>query len=98
MGTYLFDQYTVLHLATGIVAYFFGVSWYSWLFWHTVFEYVENTPNGMHIINTYLKVWPGGKPHADTFINNVGDTIGAMVGWMIAYVIDVEGTKRGWYH
>lgn len=97
MGLYLFDQYTILHMATGIIAYFFGISWYAWLILHTIFECVENTQKGMYIINTYIKIWPGGKPQQDSFINNIGDTIGTMLGWFIAYIFDVIGKKYNWY-
>ena len=51
---------------------------------HTVFELSENTKTGMWFINTYLKAWPGGKSHADTWFNILGDTIYAMLGWVAA--------------
>ena len=44
MGYQLFDKYTYLHFAMGIVAYF-------WNILHTIFEIVENTQMGM---NNYI--------------------------------------------
>tara|TARA_Y100000310_G_scaffold331842_1_gene406195 strand:+ start:529 stop:750 length:222 start_codon:yes stop_codon:yes gene_type:complete len=64
---------------------------------HTLFEIVENTAWGMGIINTYFKFWPGGKPQADAILNNVGDTLGAIVGWVSAYFLDRWGAQHGWY-
>jgi hypothetical protein len=87
MGVKLFDQYTYLHFAVGIVVYFFDISILQWIVLHTIFEIIENTPMGMNIINTYITFWPGGKPRADTIINSFGDTIGAVIGWISAYYL-----------
>jgi hypothetical protein len=97
MGTQLFDQYALLHFATGIVVYFWGVNIWVWLLIHTIFEWFENTQTGMHLINTYVSIWPGGKPTADTLTNSIGDTIAALLGWFLAYALDIYGSKRGWY-
>ena len=87
MGVKLFDKYTYLHFAVGIVVYFFDISILQWIVLHTIFEIIENTPMGMNIINKYITFWPGGKPSADTIINNIGDTIGAVIGWISAYYL-----------
>ncbi len=42
---------------------------------------------GMKFINQ-ISGWPGGKPYADSFINNVGDTIGFVLGWIVAKWVD----------
>lgn len=97
MGARLFDQYTYLHFAIGIVAYFWNISIVNWFILHTIFEVVENTPTGMKFINTYIPFWPGGKPKSDSIINNIGDTIGAISGWISAYYLDQIGNKYGWY-
>jgi hypothetical protein len=88
MGYQLFDKYTYLHFAMGIVAYFWNISLPNWLILHTIFEIVENTQTGMNIINKYIVFWPGGKQNADSIINNVGDTLGAALGWLSAYYLD----------
>ncbi len=87
MGVKLFDTYTLLHFAVGIVFYYWNVSFVNSFIAHTVFEFAENTPLGMKIINNFT-YWPGGKPSADSFTNNVGDTIGFVIGWLLAYIID----------
>jgi len=98
MGKNFLDQYSLLHIASGIVAYFFGISFKTWNIFHTVFEVVENTNNGMRFINRYLPFWPGGKPYPDSVVNMFGDTISAAIGWMLANWLDKKGTKLGWYN
>ena len=95
MGNRLFDQYT-LHFAVGVVAYFWNISFLNTFILHTAFEIAENTILGMKLINS-LSFWPGGKPAPDSFINSVGDTIGVLSGWLLAYALDRIGTERGWY-
>ena len=97
MGTKLFDQYTYLHFASGIVSYFWNLSFIIWIVVHTIFEICENTQVGVNFINKYLFFWPGGKPKADSNINILGDTIGALIGWGSAYYLDKIGAKYKWY-
>ena len=97
MGKYLLDQFTLLHFSVGVIVYFWGISLPSWILLHTLFEILENTKIGRNVINKYIKFWPGGKPKADSFINNIGDTIGGVIGWLVSYYLDREGNKRGWY-
>ena len=52
----------------------------------------------MDIINNYLKFWPGGKPFRDSFMNIIGDNIGAILGWGVAYYIDKLGSDMGYYN
>jgi hypothetical protein len=96
MGKFTFDQFTYLHFASGIIAYFWGLPIYVWFILHTIFEILENSKFGIKLINKIF-FWPGGKPKADSFINIVGDTIGAMIGWGSAYLVDNVGNKYGWY-
>jgi hypothetical protein len=88
MGYKLFDKFTYLHFAVGIVAYFWNMSLSLWLVVHTIFEFLENTQTGMNIINKYILVWPGGKPQADSITNRIGDTLGGVIGWLSAYYLD----------
>jgi hypothetical protein len=97
MGKLLIDQYSLLHFAFGIIAYFFDVSLKNWFIFHTLFELLENSRTGIYIINQYFIFWPGGKPYPDTFINNIGDTIFTLLGWLSAYYLDKLGNKYGWY-
>jgi hypothetical protein len=90
MGNLFFDQYSILHMASGIVAYFWGIKLNYWIIIHVLFEYLENTEIGMKFINNTLKnIWPGGKEKADTFMNSmIGDNFFAILGWCIAYYFD----------
>jgi hypothetical protein len=97
MGKNFLDQYSILHVASGVVAYFWGVSAPTWFFTHLAFEAVENTTAGMKLINDSLTFWPGGKPRADEFLNIVGDNVSAMAGWYLAFKLDQRGKEKGWY-
>lgn len=88
MGKKSIDQFTLLHFAVGVVSYFWGFTFGWFLLIHTLFEYVENTGAIMTIIDKYIKIWPGGKPHKDTLENSVFDTIAAMFGWILASILD----------
>jgi len=71
---------------------FFGLPLIWWIVLHTLFEISENTKFGINIINNYVKFWPGGKPHPDSLINIIGDTIGTFIGWLSAYGVDKIGS------
>lgn len=88
MGTALFDNYTYLHFAVGVVIYYFGIKLLPWVVIHTAFEVGENTDIGMNFINKCLPFWPGGKTQADSLTNSIGDTIGAVLGWLSASYLD----------
>lgn len=95
MGQKTFDQFSLLHFASGIMAYFWGLPFIWWIIIHIVFEYVENTKLGMIFINKYVPFWPGGKQQADTFMNSmVGDNVSAAVGWIFASMIDKYYQKQ----
>lgn len=93
----MFDQYSLLHLATGIIAYFWGINIITWTALHSIFEILENTPLSVYFVNKYIPMWPGGKEKTDSAINMVGDTIAAIIGWFIAYYTDCIGVKYDWY-
>jgi hypothetical protein len=96
MGLQFLDQYSFLHFASGVVAYFFGIPFNAWFFINIVFEVFENSEFGMNIINK-ITFWPGGKTFPDAFINIVGDIISVMLGWAAAYGIDYLGKKYEWF-
>ena len=52
---------------------------------------------GVTIINKYIVFWPRGKPKSDSIINILGDTLGAVFGWVSAYYLDQFGNKNNWY-
>ena len=51
MGKFLFDKFTYLHFATGVVIYYWGISLFHWLIAHTIFEIIENTSYGIYFID-----------------------------------------------
>ena len=51
MGIHLIDQYSLLHFASGIIAYFAGVPFIAWVVMNFIFEAIENSGPGMSLIN-----------------------------------------------
>jgi electron transfer flavoprotein alpha/beta subunit len=84
MGQSWFDEYSLLHFASGIVAFFWGLTFSTWFVLHALFEIVENTDIGRKFINEHITMWPGGKPSADSSSNMIGDQASAMLGWWCA--------------
>ncbi len=85
----LTNEYTLLHVAAGIIAYYWGLPLIGWLIVHALFEYIENTKIGMNLINNYIPTWPGGKQTKETFFQSmVSDNFFAVVGWLIASFVD----------
>ena len=98
MGQKFLDQYSFLHYAVGVVAYFWGIPLLFAVFAHVIFEYIENTNYGITFINTTLHgIWPGGKPAADSLLNQFGDTIAFGTGWLAAKWVNDFGKARNWY-
>jgi hypothetical protein len=89
MGLRAFDQYSLLHFAVGVVAYFWSISLFITIAVHILFEFIENTPVGMDLINTYfLQWWPGGKTHPDNLLNRTSDVAFTGLGWVLSYQLD----------
>ena len=93
MGKYFLDQYSLLHFAAGVVAYFWGIDFKLWLVLNIVFEIVENQPIFMNMLNN-INIWPGGKSAPDSFINSIGDILCGMIGWILAMYLDDYIKKR----
>jgi hypothetical protein len=87
MGKSFADKYSYLHFVTGSLVYYWGISLSLWIVLHTLFEIFENTSWGVHIIDTYITLWPGGKKSTDSFINIVGDTVFTILGWLLSHYI-----------
>jgi len=95
MGFQFFDQYSLLHFAAGVIAYFLGLGFWLWFVINIFFEWIENTPDGLILLNR-LKFWPGGKKYSDSMINRTGDVFFCMLGWLTAKVLDMYGKKNQW--
>lgn len=89
MGRNFIDRFSLLHLATGIISYYWGISESVFLVGHVAFEFLENTDTGMRTINAF-PYWPGGKTHADSYLNMVGDTLSGWAGWRLASMLDTK--------
>ena len=87
MGENTFDRYSFLHFSVGAVAYYWDINLKNLIILHTLFEFLENTVEGIKLINKF-KYWPGGKDKADSPLNMLGDTISVILGWFAAYIIN----------
>lgn len=85
MGVNFTDQFSLLHFATGIIAYFWEITLLNWFFLHLIYEIFTNTNYGIYFINHYT-FWPGGKLNYDSLINILGDQVWALIGWLFAYL------------
>jgi hypothetical protein len=91
MGTEFTDAYSLLHFSVGVIVRHWNISLISWIILHSVFEFLENTNIGMDFINKYITMWPGGKPMPDSFLNNIGDSLYSIIGWVAAdYFLNVQ--------
>lgn len=82
------DRYSLLHFATGVVAYFWGLSFWQWFLIHALFELLENTQAGMRFVRRHFDwFWPGGKEYPDPWINSLGDQCFAMAGWLLPWLV-----------
>ena len=86
MGDSFTDRYSLLHFGSGVIARFLGIHKVVWLLIHILFELVENSKYGMEFINL-LPFWPGGKDHADSWNNMLGDTFYAVLGHYVAFML-----------
>jgi hypothetical protein len=87
MGQSFVDKYSLLHLASGIVAFYFGIPLVLWILIHFLFEVLENSPEGVYFIDHYIPFWPGGKKQPDSYVNSLGDEFFAILGWILAYIL-----------
>ena len=72
MGVHFTDQFSLLHFASGIIAFFWEISLIKWFILHIVYELFTNTHFGINFINKYT-FWPGGKLNFDTTVNIIGE-------------------------
>ena len=99
MGVYFTDQFSLLHAATGVIAYFWNISLITGFLIHLAFEFFENSAIGIRFIQKYIInpgffSWPGGKRVPDSPINMLGDNVYFVIGWLLAYVSDYYGNNR----
>ena len=86
MGINFTDQFSLLHFATGIIAFFWKISFLNWFIIHLIYEFFTNTSWGIYFINKYT-FWPGGKLDYDTIVNMIGDQFWSLFGWLFSYFI-----------
>lgn len=86
MGVYFTDQFSLLHFAGGIVAFFWKIPLWIWFWLHLAYEWATNTSPGIYFINHYTP-WPWGHLQRDSLRNITGDQVYGVIGWIFAYSI-----------
>ena len=85
------DQYSLLHFASGVTAYFWGVGPWWWFFGHLAWEGFENSDVGIKLVNQYWH-WPGKTNKLnfkrDSLLNTIGDNVSAQFGYWFAKSLD----------
>jgi len=80
----VFDRWSLVHLGTGVLfGYSSKVSPLAFLLLHSAFEVWENSPAG---ISMWRRFGFGDRPESyrgDSAANIVGDTVSAMLGFML---------------
>lgn len=104
MGFRWFDQYSLLHAAVGVVAYFWNLGFWPAVLTHLAFELAENSGPGVRFLQymtdkqrTYRLPWPGGKTEPDSIQNQMGDNLTFAGGWFLAAWLDQYGKAHDWY-
>ena len=94
----IFDRYTYLHFAGGIIAHYWGFSLFEWFIVHLLLDIIERTYIGKNAIKWIIRFWPVKADETlETYQNIIGDNISAIAGWCSAYLIDVMCQRVGVY-
>ena len=84
MGIYFTDKFSLLHFASGIIAYYWNFSLIVWFVFHLLYEVIENTQTVYKLIDKF-PLWPGGKKAPDYYINSLGDQFYSVLGWVFTH-------------
>ncbi len=88
MGKKVFDTFSLLHFAIGIIAYYWYIPLKLFAIITIIFELIENSTIGITFIKKYMTFWPGSKFKADSFQNILSDIIITLLGWIFANYIN----------
>ena len=96
------DQYSLLHFSVGVILYFWNIPFLYAFLGHFLFEILENTQCGIHMINKYIIdpgyfSWPGEKHYADNNLNIFGDNLSFVIGYVLSYILDIYATKNKYF-
>lgn len=87
MGTNTFDTFSILHFASGIIAYYWGISLHIWIILNIIYEIFDNII-ALELIGS-IKIWPGGKKYKDNLINSFSDVVFGVAGLVTVAMLDI---------
>ena len=94
----IFDNYTYLHFAAGIIAYYWGFTLLEWTVFHLFLDIFERTDFGKKVLHFFIRIWPGRDDNLlESYYNVFGDSASAVLGWLSAYLLDIMLQKIGLY-
>ena len=89
MGKFFFDQFSILHFASGVTAYFWKIISFKWfVLLYILLEIMENSSVGINFVNTYIPFWPRAKQKPESYLNMFSDVLFAVMGWQLTEQLD----------
>ena len=91
MSRQFFDQFSLLHFASGVTAYFWFhhlVSFKTFLIFMVLFELFQNSAVGMDFMNHYIPIWPKNRREPEPWVNMMSDVLFLIIGWQSAFYLD----------
>ena len=94
----IIDRNTYLHFAAGIIAYYWGFTLIDWLILHILLDLFQRTKLGKKVTKIFARIWPEPSDlSSETYLNVLGDSAFAVLGWVSAYLLDKFLQKIGMY-
>lgn len=90
------DQFSYLHFASGITAYFFGFKLKNWMLLHLAFDIFDNSNWGIQFVQKYVSFLKQPRYGSDPPLNIIVDNIISVLGWVSAYYLVQYCTDRGY--
>jgi hypothetical protein len=87
MGQEIIDEFTLLHIYSGVLFYYLNIPFITASILHLLFEIIENRDSVTPYINK-IRFWPGGKRTPDSIINSTFDQLSFMIAWLLAYYFE----------
>ncbi len=85
------DQYSLIHMAVGILFYFWKISFILSSLTQATFMLLNNSEAGNRILGKYAPQYPNARKQ-DSWLNMLGDNMSFNFGWLLASAVDTSLT------
>lgn len=89
------DQYSLIHMAVGILFYFWKISFFLSTLTQATFMLLNNSEEGSKLFSRYAPQYPYTAKKHDSWINMVGDNMSFNFGWLLASAVDTSLVPAG---